>query len=48
MTLPAKCKKCGQTLIDSLDIAVHLGFKSNIYFYSKKCSKGAREGDIGN
>ena len=51
----ARCRKCDQALIDSLDIAVHLGrlgrnyFRSSlIYPYSKRCSKLARKKDIGN
>lgn len=54
MTL-AKCQKCGLGLIDSLDIAVHVGrlgrryFRSSlIYPYSKRCLKLARARDIGN
>lgn len=55
MTLPAKCKKCDLTLIDSLDIAVHIGRLGRTYFrtsliypYSKRCLKLARAKDIGN
>lgn len=49
-TLPAKCRKCDLALIDSLDIAVHVGrFRTSlIYPYSKRCPKGATKRDIGN
>lgn len=53
-SLPAKCKRCDQSLVDSLDIAVHIGrlgrrcFRSSyIYPYSKRCLKLARAKDIG-
>ena len=52
--LPARCRKCGLNLMDSLDIAVHIGRlgprpfrKSLIYPYSKRCSMGATKRDIG-
>ena len=55
MTLPARCRRCGLTLMDSLDIAVHVGRLGRTYFrgsliypYSKRCSKLARKKDIGN
>jgi hypothetical protein len=55
MTLPARCRKCDLTLMDSLDIAVHIGrlgrryFRSSlIYPCSKRCPKLARKKDIGN
>ena len=48
----AKCRKCGQEFIDSLDIAVHLGLKSDIYppafGNNEPCPKGATKKDIGN
>ena len=53
--LPAKCKRCGRPLIDSLDIAVHIGglgeqgfAYSLIYSYDKRCPLGAKAEDIGN
>ena len=49
ISLPAKCKRCGRPLIDSLDIAVHIGrFLSIIYSYDKRCPMGAKAEDIGN
>jgi hypothetical protein len=52
--LPAKCGRCAATLMDSLDIAVHLGRvgakpfrRSILYPYSRRCKELATKRNIG-